>query len=91
MASGTSNTANALSESQNPLTHECGHLCVNMVKSPIDVANRSHDYSSSQTVVGLDSPPPLETPLQIEKMKPLSRIPKGVLKHFDHNPNVRDA
>jgi hypothetical protein len=38
-----------------------------MVKSQIDVATRSHDYGSSQTVIGPESPPPLETPLQIEK------------------------
>jgi hypothetical protein len=33
--------------SQNHLTHEGGHLCVNMVKYHIDVATRSHDYSFS--------------------------------------------
>jgi hypothetical protein len=43
---------------KNPPTHEGDHLCVNMVKSQINVATRSHDYSSSQVVPGLDSPPP---------------------------------
>jgi hypothetical protein len=58
MASGTSNTGNASSGSQNPSTHEGGHLCVNMVKSQIDVATRSRDYGSSQTVLGPEPPPP---------------------------------
>jgi hypothetical protein len=38
-----------------------------MVKSQIDVATRSRDYGSSQTVLGPEPPPPLETPLQIDK------------------------
>jgi hypothetical protein len=60
--SGSSNTKNVSSGSQNPSTHEGGHLCVNMVKSQIDVATRSRDYSSSQTITGPKSPPPPETP-----------------------------
>jgi hypothetical protein len=91
MASGASNTGNASSEGQNPSTYEGGHLCVNMVKSQIDVATRSRDYSSSQTVAGPESPPPSETPLQIKNPEPPPRIPKGVLKYFAHNPNARTA
>jgi hypothetical protein len=60
-----------------------------MVKSQINVATRSHDYSSSQVVPGLESPPPLETPLQIENPEPLPHILKGVLKCSTHNPNAR--
>jgi hypothetical protein len=89
MASGTSNTGNASSGSQNPSAHDGGHLCINMVKSQIDVATRSHDYGSSQTVLGPEPPPPPETPLQIDKPKPPPRILKGVLKHSAHNPNAR--
>jgi hypothetical protein len=89
MASGSSNTRNASSGNQNPSTHEGDHLCVNMVKSQINVATRSHDYGSSQIVTGPESPPPLETPLQIENPEPLPRIPKGVLKRSAHNPNAR--
>jgi hypothetical protein len=62
-----------------------------MVKSQIDIATRSHDYSSSQTVVGLESPPPSEMPLQIKNLEHLPRILKGVLKHSAHNPNARAA
>jgi hypothetical protein len=91
MTSGTSNTGNASSGSQNPSAHDGGHLCVNMVKSQIDVATRSRDYGSSQTVLGPEPPPPLETPLQIDKPEPLPHILKGVLKRSSHNPNARDA
>jgi hypothetical protein len=52
------------------------HLCINMVKYEVNVATRSHDYSSPQTVPGLESPPPPETPLQIEKPEPPPHIPK---------------
>jgi hypothetical protein len=62
-----------------------------MVKFEVNVATRSHNYSSSQTVPGLESPPPPETPLDIEKLEPLPHIPKGVLKRSTHNPNVRAA
>jgi hypothetical protein len=72
-----------------PRSHEGDCLCVNMVKSQINVATRSHDYGSSQTVPGPESPPPLETPLQIEKPEPSPRILKGVLKCSAHNPNAR--
>jgi hypothetical protein len=91
MALGSSNTENVSSGSQNPLTHEGGHICVNMVKSQIDVATRSHDYGSSQTVVGPESPPPPETPLHIENLEPMPCILKGVLKRSAHNPNSRAA
>jgi hypothetical protein len=63
MASGSFNTKNVSSGNQNPLAHEGDRLCVNMVKSQINVATRSSDYSSSQTVLGPESPPPPKTPL----------------------------
>jgi hypothetical protein len=47
MASEAPKTRNALSRSQNPSAHEGGHICINMVKSQIDVATRSRDYDSS--------------------------------------------
>jgi hypothetical protein len=62
-----------------------------MVNSQVNVATRSRDYSSPQTVPGLESPPPPETPLHIEKPEPPSRITKGVLKHSTHNMNARDT
>jgi hypothetical protein len=89
MALGTSNTGNASSGIQNPSTHEGGHLCINMVKSWIDVATRSRDYGSSQNVIGPEYPLPPETPLQIENLEPPPHILKGVLKLSSHNPNVR--
>jgi hypothetical protein len=60
-----------------------------MVKFEVNVATPSHDYSSPQTVLGLESPPPPEMPLNIEKPKPPPRILKGVLKCSTHNPNAR--
>jgi len=89
MASSSSNAENATSGNQNPPTHEGDRLCVNMVKSQINVATWSRDYSSSQIFIGPYSPPPPETPFQIENQEPLPRIPKGVLKLFSHNPNAR--
>jgi hypothetical protein len=91
MASSSFNVENATSGNQNPPVHEGDRLCVNMVKSQINVATRSRDYSCSQAIQGLESPPPLETPLQIKKPEPLPRIPKGVLKRYTHNPNARAA
>jgi hypothetical protein len=89
MASSSSNAKNVASGSQNPPTQDGDHLCINMVKYEVNVATRSHDYSSPQTVPGLESPPPPETPLQIEKPEPPPHIPKGVLKRSTHNPNAR--
>jgi hypothetical protein len=63
MASSSSNVINAKNGSQNSLTQDGDHLCINMVKSEVNVATRSHNYSSSQTVLGLYSPLSLETPL----------------------------
>jgi hypothetical protein len=91
MASSSSNAENVTSGSQNPPAQDDDHLCINMVKSQVNVATRSRDYSSSQDVPGIESPPPPETPLQIEKIEPLPRIPKGVLKFSTHNPNARAA
>jgi hypothetical protein len=62
-------------------------IYVNMVKYEIDVATRSHDYGSSQPVIGPEPPPP-ETPLQIDKSEPPPHILKGVLKRSTHNPNA---
>jgi len=89
VAIGSSNIGNASSGSQNSSTHEVDRLCVNMVKSQIDVATQSFDCGSSQTITGPESPPPLKTPLQIEKIEPLPYISKGVLKCSSHNPNAR--
>jgi hypothetical protein len=68
MVLGGANTENGSSGSQNPLAHEGGHLCVNKVKSYIDVATQSHDYGYSQTILGLESTPPPETLLSIENL-----------------------
>jgi hypothetical protein len=84
-----SNTENASSGNKNHSAHEGDRLYVNMVKSEIDVATRSHDYGSSQTLIGPESPPPLETPLQIENPEPSPRILKQVLKFPIHNPNAK--
>jgi hypothetical protein len=89
MASSSSNAENGVSGNQNPSTHEGDHLCVNMVKSQINVATWSRDYILHRTVPGLESPPPLETPLQIKNLEPPPRILKGVLKFSTHNPNAR--
>jgi hypothetical protein len=66
MASSSSNNRNAASGIQNTLTQDNDLLCINMVKSEVNVATRSHDYSSSQTIPSLESPPLLETPLHIK-------------------------
>jgi hypothetical protein len=76
MASISSNATNVVSGSQNPPTQDGDHLCINMVKYEVNVATRSSDYNYPQTVPSLESPPPSETPLQIEKLEPLPCIPK---------------
>jgi hypothetical protein len=91
MASGTSNIVNVSSRIKNPSAHEGGHICVNMAKSHINVATRSHDYGSSHTVVGPEPPPSAKAPLQISKSKPLPHIPKGLLKCFAYNPNAKST
>jgi hypothetical protein len=63
MASSSSNAINVAGGNQNPLAHEGDCLCVNMFKSQINLATWSRDYSSSQLVPGLESPPPPEIPL----------------------------
>jgi hypothetical protein len=62
MTLGVSNTINTSSGGQNPLVHDGGHQCVNMVRSEISVANRTRYYGSSQLVLGTE-PPLLETHL----------------------------
>jgi hypothetical protein len=91
MASSSSNAENVVSGSQNPPTQDSDHLCINMVKYEVNVATQSRDYSSPKTILGIESPPPPDMPLQIEKLDPPPRITKGVLKHSTHNPNDRDA
>jgi hypothetical protein len=83
-------SGNVAGGSQNPSLQDDDHLCINMVDVKVNVATRSRDYSSSQAIPGLESPPPpLEMNLQIEKPEPLPRILKGVLKRSTHNPNAR--
>jgi hypothetical protein len=67
MALSSSNAGNVASGSQNPPAQDSDRLCINMVKYEVNVATRSWDYSSPQTVPSIESPPPLETPLQIKK------------------------
>jgi hypothetical protein len=47
MASISSNARNAASGSQNPPAQDGDRLCINMVKSQVNVATRSHNYNSS--------------------------------------------
>jgi hypothetical protein len=89
MALSSSNAKNVVSGSQNPLTQDGDNLCIHMVKSEVNVATWSRDYSSPQIVPGLESPPPPEMPLQIKKPEPPHHIPKGVFKGSTHNPNAR--
>jgi hypothetical protein len=63
MASSSSNDENLVSGSQNPSVQNNARLCINMVKSQVNVATWPHDYSSSKDVPGLESPPPSRTPL----------------------------
>jgi hypothetical protein len=63
MASSSSNAGNAASGGQNPPAQDNDHLCINMVKSQVNVATWSRNYSSSHVVPGLESPPPPEMPL----------------------------
>jgi hypothetical protein len=63
-----------------------------MVDARVHVATQYRDYSSSQAIFGLESPPPPpEMNLQIKKLEPPPRTPKGVLKHSTHNPNARST
>jgi hypothetical protein len=92
LAWNSSNAKNAVGGGQNQQSQDDDRLCINMVDAKIDVAIRSRDYSSKQTIPSLESPPPPpKTTLQIEKPKPRPRIPKGVLKRSTHNPNARYA
>jgi hypothetical protein len=69
MDSSSSNAVNAVSGSQNPPMQDGDHLCINMVKSKVNVATQSHVYSSSQIVHCLESTPPPETHLKIQKTR----------------------
>jgi hypothetical protein len=63
MALSSSNAENVVDGIQNPLTQDDDHLCINMVNSQVNVATWPCDYSSSQTLPGLESPTPPKTPL----------------------------
>jgi hypothetical protein len=90
MASSSSKSGNVVGGSQNPLSQDNNHLCINMVNSQVHVATWSRDYSSPKNAPGIESlPPPLNMPLHIEKPNPPPCIPKGVLKRSTHNPNSR--
>jgi hypothetical protein len=58
MASSSLNVGNVASGSQNPSTEDDDHLCINMVKSEVNIATWSRNYSSPQIVPSLESPPP---------------------------------
>jgi hypothetical protein len=88
MASSSSNGENVVSGIQNPQTQDDEHLCINMVKCKVNVDTQSRDYSSPLIVLGIESPPPSEIPLQIEKLHPPRRILKGVRKISTHNLNA---
>jgi hypothetical protein len=66
MASSSSNARNVAGGSQNPPTQDSDYLCINMVKYEVNVTTRYRDYNSPQIVLGLESPHPLEAPLQIK-------------------------
>jgi hypothetical protein len=90
LASSSSNARNAAGGGQNQQSQDGDHLFINMIDEKIDVATQSRDYSSKQTILGLESPPPPpEMNLQIEKLETSPRILKGVLKRSTHNPNAR--
>jgi hypothetical protein len=57
MASSSSNVQKCGEWKSKPTAQDSDRLCINMVKSQVNVATRSRDYSSSQTVPGLESPP----------------------------------
>jgi hypothetical protein len=63
MALSSLNAGNVVSGIQKPPTQDNDHLCINMVNSEVNVATWSRDYSSPQTVPGLESPPHPEMPL----------------------------
>jgi hypothetical protein len=58
MASSSLNVRNVVGGIQNPLLQDGYHLCINMVDVKFNVATQSRDYSSSQAIPGLESPPP---------------------------------
>jgi hypothetical protein len=56
LASSFSNAENEAIGGQNQQSQDGNRLCINMVHGKIDVATRSRDYSSKQTIPGLESP-----------------------------------
>ena len=80
-----------LGEDQNLSKAITGHGCINMVHAT-KVVTRAKDYGSSQTDIGKE-PPPIESPLRIEKpvdkLEVAPHIPKGVLKHSGYNPSAQ--
>jgi hypothetical protein len=90
LTSSSSNVGNASGGSQNPSSQDGEHVCINMVDMKIDIATLFRDYISSKSSTKLKAPPPpSEMNLNIKKIDPPPRIPKGVLKHSTHNPNTR--
>jgi hypothetical protein len=89
LASRSSNAENAAGGGQNQQSQDEDRLCINMVDVKINITTQSQDYSSKQDIHGLESPPPPETNLHIEKPEPLPLISKGLLKCSTHNPNDR--
>jgi hypothetical protein len=63
MASSSLNAENMVSGSQNSSTQDSDRLCINMVKSEVNVTTKPFDYSSPHPIPSIESPPPPETPL----------------------------
>jgi hypothetical protein len=77
---------------QNPQSQDGNRVCINMVDAKIDIATLSRDYRSSKASTSLEAPPPHPNMnLHIEKLEPLPRILKGVLKFYTQKPNARAA
>jgi hypothetical protein len=89
MASSSSNVGNVASGSQNPPTQDNDRLCINMVKSQVNVATRSGDYSLFIDCSRSRVSPSSGDTFTDQKTRALPHILKGVLKHSTHNPNAR--
>ena len=71
LASSSSKAGNVSDGSQNPLSQDGDHVCINIVDVKIDIATHSRDYSSSKSSTSLEAPPPPpKMNLQIEKLEP---------------------
>jgi hypothetical protein len=58
LASSSSNSGNEAGGGKNQQSQDGDHLCINVVHAKIDLAPRSPDYGSKQTIPGLESPTP---------------------------------